>query len=159
VRPLALGSKETPGNGRKRRVVNLPRFGFSSGEDPPTAESLSNRRGGIIMLRVRGSSPSSGIVSEAQTLAEGRLQELAARPFQELLRFEEDAVEERVTAPSGRTYRVRTSAHWDWDHDPYEGDLLVQVHVRGRWWERHSGLHRREPERGFLADPEEFEAP
>jgi hypothetical protein len=51
-------------------------------------------------------------VSEAQTLAEDRLRELAARPFQELLRFEE-AVEERVTAPSGRTYRVRTSAHWD----------------------------------------------
>ncbi len=93
--------------------------------------------------------------SEARALAEDRLRELAALPFQELLRLEEEPVEERVKGSSGRTFLVRTGAHWDWDHEPYEGDLFVQVHVRGRWWKRYSGLHRREPERDFLADPDE----
>ena len=94
-------------------------------------------------------------MSEARALTEDRLREVAALPFRELLRFEDEAVEERVAGPSGRSYLVRTDAHWDWDHEPYESDLFVQVHVWGRWWERFSGLHMRDPEGDFLGDPGE----
>lgn len=94
-------------------------------------------------------------MSEARELTEQQVQKLASLPFEELLRFEDEAVEKRVTGPSGRSYLVRTDAHWDWDHEPYEADLFVTAHVRGRWWERYSGTHFRGPETDFVGDPDE----
>lgn len=94
-------------------------------------------------------------MSEARELTEEQIQKLASLPFQELLRFEDETVEELVAGPSGRSYRVRTSAHWDWDHEPYESDLFVTVHVLGHWWERYSGTHFRGPETDFVGDPGE----
>jgi hypothetical protein len=95
-------------------------------------------------------------VSEARALAEDRLRELASLPIEELLRFEEQAVEEDVSGPSGASYRVRTDAFWDWD--PYDSDLYVQVGVRGRgsrWWQRYGGTHLRGPENDFAPMPAE----
>jgi hypothetical protein len=83
-------------------------------------------------------------VSEARELTEERIQKLADLPLEEVLRFEEHPVQEQITGPSGRSYRVDTYAFWDME--PYDSYLYVRVDLRGRGlhrWQRYDGLHLR----------------
>ena len=94
-------------------------------------------------------------MSEARELTEERIQKLAALPLQEVLRFQEQSVEERITGPSGRSYRVHTHAFWDMD--PYESDLIVRVDLSGRglyWWQRYHGIDMRWADDDDDAPPE-----
>jgi hypothetical protein len=96
------------------------------------------------------------MTSEARTIAEDRLREVAALPLEELLRFEEGPVDDEVTAPSGKAYRIHTEAFWDWE--AYDSDLFVKVSVSGRgsrWWQRYGGTHLRGPENEYAPKADE----
>lgn len=97
-------------------------------------------------------------MSEARELTEERIQELAALPLEEVVRYEDHPVQERVTGPSGRSYRVHTYAFWDME--PYDSYLYVRVDLRGcglGWWRRYDGLDLRlaedDPDRDSLGVP------
>ena len=86
-------------------------------------------------------------MSEARELTEDRIQELAALPLEELLRYEEQPVKERITGPSGRSYL--SHAHAFWDMEPDDSYLIVRVDMRGcglRWWQRYNGVYLYDPE-------------
>lgn len=96
--------------------------------------------------------------SEARGLAEDRLRALAAMSLEALLRFEESPVEEEVTGPSGKTFRVHTEAFWDWEE--YDSLLYVKVRVSGRGlrrWDSFGGTHLRDPDDEFVQADDEFE--
>jgi hypothetical protein len=95
-------------------------------------------------------------VSEARELAEKRIQELAALPLEEVLRYEEQPVKERITGPSGRSYSSHTYAFSD--TDPVESSLMTRVDVRGtglHWWQRYHGTHLRWIGAEYEDDPPE----
>lgn len=83
-------------------------------------------------------------MSEARELTEERIQELAALPLEEVLRYEDHPVREETTGPSGRRYRVHTYAFCD--TDPDDSGVVARVDVRGRglyWWQRYHGIDLR----------------
>jgi hypothetical protein len=97
-------------------------------------------------------------MSEARELTERRIQELAALSLEELLRYEGQPVKERITGPSGRSYRSHTYVFWDME--PHESELIARVDLRGtglRWWQRYNGVHTRLP--GDDSDPHPTEPP
>ncbi|MDQ2631887.1 MAG: hypothetical protein M3Y75_13075 [Actinomycetota bacterium] len=88
-------------------------------------------------------------MSEARELTEERIQKLAALPVEELLRYEEQPVKERLIGPSGKAYRSHAYAFWDMEPD--DSSLIVRVDLRGRglrWWRRYHGVYLYDPEPG-----------
>jgi hypothetical protein len=93
---------------------------------------------------------------EARELTEKRMREIAAMPFDVLVRFIDDPVQAEVAGPSGAPYRMKTYAFWDME--PEESELFVRVKVTGRrlrLFQRYYGLETRGPDRDFASAPGE----
>lgn len=93
---------------------------------------------------------------EAKRVAEERMREIAAMPFDDLLRFVDKPLDLQVKGASGSTYRSKTYSFWDME--PNDSDLLTRVEVTGqglRRYQRYFGIEAREPGAGSeTGDPD-----
>ncbi|HEY2327612.1 MAG TPA: hypothetical protein VGH52_09030 [Gaiellaceae bacterium] len=69
---------------------------------------------------------------EARELGQAKLSVIGDMSWEDLDSY--GVRNEDVIAPSGRTYRVKSSVFWDME--PWKSDLYVIVKVYGRWWRK-----------------------